>query len=85
MRLLRTAARTAVIAGTATRVHNRVAARQQGPWAESTAAPPPLATPAGPDRSGVLQQLRELGELRETGVLTDAEFEAEKAKILQRD
>jgi hypothetical protein len=85
VRLLRTAARTAVIAGTATRVHNRVAARQQGAWAASTAAPPPPATTVGSDRSGVLQQLRELGELRDTGVLTDAEFEAEKAKILQLD
>jgi hypothetical protein len=31
----------------------------------------------------VLLQLRELGGLRDAGILTDAEFEAEKAKILQ--
>jgi Short C-terminal domain len=83
MRLFRTAARTAVVAGTAARVHNRVAARQQGAWAASTAAaPPPAVTSSGPDRSPVLRQLKELGELRDRGVLTDAEFEAEKAKIL---
>ncbi|MFG1815432.1 SHOCT domain-containing protein [Kribbella sp. NPDC049174] len=83
MRLFRTAARTAVVAGTAARVHNRVAARQQGAWAASTAAAPPRAvTSSGPDRSPVLRQLKELGELRDRGVLTDAEFEAEKAKIL---
>ncbi|MEI8407732.1 MULTISPECIES: SHOCT domain-containing protein [unclassified Kribbella] len=77
MRLLGSAARTAVVAGAAARVHRRVAARQQGAWAASTTAPPPPAS----ERS-VPRQLKELGELRESGVLTDAEFEAAKAKIL---
>ncbi|ONI73932.1 hypothetical protein BWI15_11060 [Kribbella sp. ALI-6-A] len=77
--LLRTAVRTAVVAGIAIRVHERVAARQQGRWAESTVAPP-LPVEA---RSGVLLQLKELGGLRDDGILTDAEFEAEKARILQ--
>ncbi|GAB2603978.1 SHOCT domain-containing protein [Kribbella endophytica] len=85
MRLLRTAARTAVIAGTATRVHNRIAARQQGTWAASTTAPPPPAPSAVDERSAMLRQLQELGGLRDSGVLTEAEFEAEKAKILQDD
>jgi hypothetical protein len=85
MRLLRSAARTAVVAGTAARVHNRVAARQQGAWAAATVAPPPPPPVAAPvqDRSGVLLQLKELGGLRDAGILTDAEFESEKAKILQ--
>jgi hypothetical protein len=85
MRLLRTAARTAVVAGVATRVHNRVAARQQGSWAASTAAPPPPVAAPAQDRSAVLLQLKELGSLRDAGILTEAEFEAEKAKILQGD
>ena len=84
MRLLRTAARTAVITGTATRVHGRVAARQQGRWAEQTAAPPPHvpAAPA-PDPSAMIAALMELGRLRDSGVLTEAEFEVQKALILR--
>ncbi|MEU4602630.1 SHOCT domain-containing protein [Kribbella sp. NPDC023972] len=83
MRLFSSAARTAVVAGTAARLRSRVAARQQGTWASSTAAPPPPATAPLQERSAVLRQLKELGELRDTGVLTEAEFEAEKAKILR--
>lgn len=94
MGLLRTAARTAVITGTATRVHGRVAAKQQGSWAEHTAAPvpppPPAAPapapvpaqPAAPDTSTMLTHLTELGKLRDAGVLTPEEFEAQKARIL---
>ena len=37
------------------------------------------ATEAGPDK---LSQLKKLGELRQSGVLTEAEFEMEKQKIL---
>jgi hypothetical protein len=89
--LLRGVARTAVIAGTATSVSNRVSRRQGNRWAQQEEAqqpppPPPApaaapvaAAPAPPDR---LQQLKELGQLKEQGVLTDAEFAAEKAKIL---
>lgn len=95
MGLLRTAARTAVVTSTATRVHGRVAARQQGAWADQTAAPPPPpaapapppaapapAAPAPRDPSAMLGHLRELGELRDAGVLTDIEFEVQKARIL---
>jgi hypothetical protein len=49
------------------------------PVAAQPSAPPPPAAPAQPDK---IQQLKELGELRDSGVLTEAEFEAEKAKIL---
>ena len=85
--LLRGIARTAVVAGTATAVSNRVSRRQAARWAqdgpqqqnaEQPSAPPPSA-PSSEDR---LQQLKELGELKSSGVLTEAEFEAQKAKIL---
>ncbi|MGO9974744.1 MAG: SHOCT domain-containing protein [Solirubrobacteraceae bacterium] len=42
---------------------------------------PAAAQPPDPD---VLEQLRKLGDLRKTGVLTDAEFEAKKAELLGR-
>jgi len=85
--LLRGVARTAVIAGTATTVSNRVSRRQGERWAQQDAqaggyydAPPqPAAAPAGPDP---VQQLKELGELRDKGVLTEEEFAAQKAKLL---
>ena len=86
--LLRGVARTAVVAGTATAVSGRVARRQQGRWAEQEAqqAPPPPppapAVPAADPMADKLRQLKELGSLKEAGVLTDAEFAAQKQKIL---
>ena len=83
MQLLRGMARTAVIAGTATAVSNRVSRRQAERWAaqdEQYYEPaPPQAAPAQPDP---IEQLKKLGELKASGVLTEAEFEAQKAKIL---
>jgi hypothetical protein len=91
MGLIRGVARTAVVAGTATAVSNRVSRRQGERWAsEQDAAyqeqayqqappPPPAAAPAGDD---MLDQLKQLGELHDAGVLTDEEFAAQKAKIL---
>ena len=82
--LLRGVARTAVIAGTATTVSNRVSRRQASRWAEQDSqqsydqAPPAAAAPS-PDP---IQQLKELGELRDKGVLTEEEFAAQKAKLL---
>ena len=76
--LLRGVARTAVIAGTATSVSNRVSRRQAQRWAEQS--PEPAPAPAG--GADTLDQLKELGELKASGILTDAEFEAQKAKIL---
>jgi hypothetical protein len=86
MPLLRGVARTAVIAGTATAVSNRVSRRQaerwsqedQGQYQEQYQEPAPAAAPA----ADPLEQLKQLGELKAAGVLTDAEFEAQKAKIL---
>ena len=88
MPLLRGIARTAAIAGTATAVSNRVSRRQQNRWAQQEdqqyaqqqqAAPPPQ--PAAPARDQVAQ-LKDLADLKSQGILTDAEFEAQKAKIL---
>jgi hypothetical protein len=95
--LIRGVARTAVVAGTATAVSGRVSRRQQGRWAAkedaaaaeaAPAAPAPAPTqyqeapPAAPSTDDKLAQLKQLGELRDAGVLTDAEFEAQKGKIL---
>ena len=84
--LLRGVARTAAIAGTATAVSNRVSRRQAGRWAEQdqqayAAAPPPAAAPAT-DMDTKLGLLKELGELKEQGVLSELEFEQQKARIL---
>jgi hypothetical protein len=86
MPLLRGVARTAVIAGTATHVSNNVSRRQGERWARKEeqqyaqeAPPPPQA--AAPEADPI-ERLRQLGELHEQGILTDAEFEAQKAKVL---
>jgi hypothetical protein len=92
--LLRGVARTAVVAGTATAVSNRVSRRQASRWsaqeeqqyaqqqyAQQQAYQPPPAPEAAPT-TDVVGQLKELAELRNQGILTDAEFEAQKAKIL---
>jgi len=93
--LLRGMARTAVVAGTATAVSNRVSRRQSERWAAQAQpqyeyppeqaypqqAPPPAAAPASSGESRI-DQLKELGELKAQGILTDQEFEAEKARIL---
>jgi hypothetical protein len=79
-----------VIAGTATAVSNRVSRRQAGRWAEQDsqqyaqqqAAEPMPAAPAAPNPQDQMQALKDLGELKASGVLTEAEFEAQKAKIL---
>ncbi|HEY3610964.1 MAG TPA: SHOCT domain-containing protein [Pseudonocardiaceae bacterium] len=79
--LLRGIARTAVIAGTATAVANRVSRRQAGRWARQEVVTDTQET--APDNGEtMLAQLRELGELRSRGVLTEAEFEAQKSRIL---
>ena len=96
--LMRGIARTAVVAGTATAVSGRVSRRQQGRWAAkeqqqqdqqapeepqyAPAAAPPPAAPAEDDMDAKLAQLKELGALKEQGVLTDAEFAVQKDKIL---
>jgi len=84
MGLLRMAARTAVVAGTATAVAGRVQRRQAAKWDQQDAqqdeqeAPPPEAE-AEDDATA---QLQNLAKLHTQGVLTDEEFAAAKAKIL---
>ncbi len=87
--LLRGIARTAVIAGTATAVSNRVSRRQAGRWAaqdeQQYAAQQPAGYPPDPDQSGMdakLDQLKQLGDLKSQGLLTEAEFQAQKSRIL---
>ena len=93
-RLLGTMARTAVIAGTATHVSNNVSRRQANRWsqqqdaqayqAQQAAAPPPAApaAPAAASSDDLIETLQKLGALRDQGILTEAEFEAQKAKAL---
>lgn len=91
--LLRGVARTAVVAGTASAVNGRVQRRQAERFAErdariyaqrdqayadATSATSPVPAADAPDR---IEQLRQLGELHSSGVLTDQEFAAEKARI----
>ncbi|TDW77230.1 SHOCT domain-containing protein [Kribbella pratensis] len=97
MPLLRGLARTAAVAGTATAVAGRVRRRQDAKFARQDAEAAPAAAPAEapepapayaapeppPDNTADrLDQLKSLGELKQSGVLTEAEFEAQKAKIL---
>lgn len=85
--LLRGLARTAAVAGTATAVSNRVSRRQANKWANQQPrnAEPEYAEPAPPQRTDTntkLAQLRELAQLRDSGVLDEAEFELQKSQIL---
>lgn len=104
--LLRGVARTAVVAGTATAVSNRVSRRQAGRWAAQEAprepaptyaapapeyaapaayGPPAASQPAAPADPGMdarIEQLTRLAALRDQGVLSPAEFEEQKARVL---
>ena len=90
--LIRGVARTAAIAGTATAVSNRVSRRQAGRWAsqeqqqydqqQAYQQPPPAAAPAGNDMDYKLDQLRQLADLKAQGVLSESEFEVQKARLL---
>jgi Short C-terminal domain len=92
--LVRGVARTAVVAGTATAVSNRVSRRQAGRWAAQGyydqpqyaqpqyAQPRYEAAPPADDMSSKLAQLKELGELKAQGVLSESEFQRQKALVL---
>ena len=92
MGLVRMAARTAVVAGTATAVSGRVQRRQYEKWEQEDAqkyaeqqqyqAPPPVAAAPAPQEDDATAQLQNLAQLHSQGVLTDEEFAAAKAKIL---
>ena len=94
MGLVRMAARTAVVAGTATAVSGRVQRRQAAKYDQQDAeayqqqqqqqqqyAPPPPPPAAAPEDEATAQ-LQNLAQLHSQGVLTDEEFAAAKAKIL---
>ena len=85
MGLLRGVARTAAVAGTATAVSNRVSRRQGGRWAaqdqQQNEEEPAADAPEDP-MGDKLAQLKQLGELKEQGVLTEAEFATQKQRIL---
>jgi hypothetical protein len=82
--LLGTAARTAVVAGTATAVvggvhrHQESKADQQAALDRQQAA----QVPAQVTDSDRLEKIKELGQMRDQGLLTDQEFAAEKARLL---
>ena len=79
--LIGAAARTAVVAGTATAVSGRVARRQQSKYAgqDSAQAEQQSAAPAVDDTAAQIQQL---AQLKEQGLLTEEEFAAKKKQIL---
>lgn len=90
--LLRGMARTAVVAGTATAVSNRVSRRQAERWygqdpyqqqQQQYAEPAPAAPAPAAGGESRVQKLKDLADLKEQGVLTEEEFAAEKARILQ--
>jgi hypothetical protein len=94
--LLKTGLKAAVAVKTADVIHERVLARQQAHAAAAGHPVPTVATaeampaapipavpaPASPAMGEKLEQLKQLGDLRASGVLTDAEFELQKADIL---
>ena len=89
--LLRGMARTAVVAGTASAVSGRVHRRQEQRWGEqeeqqyasqTPVAPAPAAPAAGGGGQSTIDQLKQLGELKEQGILSEEEFAAQKAKLL---
>jgi hypothetical protein len=76
-----------VVAGTATAVSGRVARRQEARYAEPAQAPAePEASPPPPPAAGPtpdqIEQLKQLAALKDQGILTEEEFAAQKAKIL---
>ena len=91
--LIRGVARTAVVAGTATAVSNRVSRRQARRWGymdepqqqQQEAYPPPqqaYAPPPPQQEEDPIAKLREYAKLHEDGILTDEEFDAQKRRLL---
>jgi hypothetical protein len=97
--LMRAAATTAVVAGTATAVSGRVSRRQQARSQQAAdaeayrqqsyeqpppayAPPPAAAPPSGGLSMEAVEELKQLGALRDQGVLTEEEFATQKARLL---
>ena len=98
MEQVRGMAGTAVVAGTATAVSNRVSRRQANRWQQQeydayaqqqAYAPPPQPAyapppaPAADAGDDLTTELRRLAGLKNQGVLTEEEFQSEKARILR--
>jgi hypothetical protein len=85
--LLRGVARTAVVAGTATAVSNRVSRRQASRWSQQGAAQeqyaeqPSVPPPAAPAQDE-MAEIQQLAQMKEQGILTEEEFAAKKKQIL---
>lgn len=88
--VLRTVGRTAVIAGTATVVaggvsrhqQQKAAAQQNAAAPQAAPAPPAAPVAAPPDSDDLINKLKELASLKDQGILTEAEFNDQKTKIL---
>ena len=83
--LVRAAATTAVVAGTAGAVRHRqdqkYAAQDQAAYDEQMAAQA-AAAPAAPAEPDYAAELQKLAELKAAGILSEEEFEAKKKQIL---
>lgn len=82
MGLMRMAARTAVVAGTATAVSGRVAHNQQEKYAAQDAQAAAAAAPAAPASEDPTEKVKQLADLHAQGILSDEEFAAAKKKAL---
>ena len=90
--LVRAAATTAVVAGTAGAVRHRqdqkYAAQDQAQYEQEMAAQQAYAqqvaaaAPAGPAQPDYAAELEQLAQLKAQGILTEEEFEAKKKQIL---
>lgn len=83
--LLRGIARTAAISATATAVSNNVSRRQAERWANNGTVQPGYLEPsqqAAPAQDDTVEQLQQLAQLKDQGILTEEEFDAKKKQIL---
>ena len=84
--LVRAAATTAVVAGTAGAVRHRqdqkYAAQDQAAYDQQMAAQQQMAAPAAPAEPDYAAELEKLAQLKNQGILSDEEFEAKKKQIL---
>lgn len=82
MGLLRGMARTAVVAGTATAVSNRVSRHQAQKWANEGEVQPGYMAPSEAPADDSVAQLQQLAQLKDQGILTQEEFDAKKKQLL---
>jgi len=88
--VMRTVARTAVVAGTASVVAGKVNRHQQNKYAQQDqaaydqqqAAAAPAPAPAAAPAVDPIERIKELAQLKDQGILTEEEFAAQKAKLL---